>query len=54
MNSRHLTSVPSDFEDPLPLTANPFLLGRITTNFPRRLFLDSEITISKSCRTAQK
>ena len=54
MNSRPLTNVPSDINDPLPLTSNHFLLGRSSVNLPPGVFIGDEKNISKACRTTQQ
>ena len=54
MNSRPLTNVPSDINDPLPLTQNHFLLGRSSVNLPPGVFIGDEKNISKAWRTSQQ
>ena len=54
MNSRPLTNVPSDINDPLPLTPNHFLLGRSSVNLPPGVFIGDEKNISKAWRTSQQ
>ncbi|XP_075250799.1 uncharacterized protein LOC142343002 [Convolutriloba macropyga] len=54
MNSRPLTNVPSEINDPLPLTPNHFLLGRASLNYPPGLFESQKVTVSRSWKSAQE
>ena len=54
MNSRPLTNVQSDINDPLPLTPNHFLLGSSSVNLPPGVFVGDEKNISKARRTLQQ
>ena len=54
MNSRPLTNVPRDINEPLPLTPNHFLLGRSSVNLPPAVFVGDEKIISKAWRTSQQ
>ncbi|XP_075256011.1 uncharacterized protein LOC142348522 [Convolutriloba macropyga] len=54
MNSRPLTNVPSEINDPLPLTPNHFLLGRSPLNYPPGLFESQKVTVSRSWKSAQE
>ena len=54
MNSRPLTNVPSDINEPLPLTPNHFLQGRSSLNLPPGVFVGDEKNISKAWRTSQE
>ena len=54
MNTRPLTNVPIDINDPLPLTPNHFLLGRSSVNLPPGVFIGDKRNISKACRTSQQ
>ena len=54
MNSRPLTNVPSDINDPLPLKPNHFLLGRSSVNLPSGVFIGDEENISKAWRTSSQ
>ena len=54
MNSRPLTNVPSEINDPLPLTPNHFLLGRAPLNYPPGLFESQKVTVSRSWKSAQE
>ena len=53
MNSRPLTNVPYDINDPLPLTPNHFLLGRSTVNLSPCVFIGKE-NLSKGWRSSQQ
>ena len=54
MNSRPLTNVPYDINDPLPLTPNHFLLGRSSVNLSPCVFIGKEKNLSKSWRSSQQ
>ena len=54
MNSRPLTNVTSEINDPLPLTPNQFLLGRASVNYPPGLFETQKVTVSRSWKSAQE
>ena len=54
MNSRPLTNVPSEINDPLPLTPDHFLLGRPSVNYPPGFFETQKVTVSRSWKSAQK
>ena len=54
MNSRPLTNVPIEINDPLPLTPNHFLLGRASVNYPPGLFETQMVTVSRSWKSAQE
>ena len=54
MNSRPLTNVPNDINDPLPLTPNHFLLGCSSVNFSPYVFIGKKKNLSKSWRSAQQ
>ena len=54
MNSRSPTNVPSEINDPLPLTPNHFLHGSPSVNFPPGLFETQKVTVSKSWKPAQE
>ena len=47
MNSRPLTNVPYDKNDPLPLTRSHFLLCRSPVNLSSCVFIDKEKNLSK-------
>ena len=54
MNSKPLTNVPSDINNPLLLTPNHFLLGRSSVNLPPGVFVGDKKNISKAWRTSQQ
>ena len=54
INSRPLTNVPSETNDPLPLTPNYFQIGKASVNYPPRLFETHKVTVSRSLKSAQK
>ena len=54
MNSRPLTKVPYDINDPLPLTPNHFLLGRSSVNLSPCVFIGKEKNLSKGWRSSQQ
>ena len=54
INSRPLTNVPGDINDPLPLTPDHFLLGRSSVNLPPGVFVRDKKNISKAWRTSQQ
>ena len=43
----------SNINDPLPLTPNHFILGRLSINVPSSIFLDKTVTLPKSWKNAQ-
>ena len=54
MNSRPITNVPSEINDPLLLKPNPFLLGRASVNYPPGVFEKQKVAMSKSWKSAQE
>ena len=54
INSRPITNVPSETNDPLPLTPNQFLLGRPSVNYPPGLFETEKVAVFKSWKSAQE
>ena len=54
MNSRPLTNVPSDINDPLPVMQNHCLLGRSSVNLPPGAFIGDKKNNSKAWRTSQQ
>ena len=54
MNSGPLTNVPSEINDPLPLTPNHFLLERASLNYPPGLFESQKVAVSRSWKSAQE
>lgn len=53
LNSRPLTYVHTDYDEPEPLTPNHFLLGRATVNFPPGVFDDRDLKARKIWRRTQ-
>ena len=53
MNSRPLTNVSSDINDPLHLMPKRFFLGRPSINLPSGVFSQSKVAVNKSWKTSQ-
>ena len=53
VNSRPLTYVSGDVQDPEPLTPNHFILGRASPNLPTDVFPESDVSSTKKWRHAQ-
>ena len=54
LSSRPLKNLPSEINNPLPLTPNQFLLGKASVNYSPALFKTQKVTMSKSWKSANE